>query len=90
MADPLLTAFDNAITQVARYALSSPSGEAIAESLERLAAELRMGRATAERDGVVDAGWLKRTIQETARWAPDDALPLLASLGAIARAATTR
>ena len=34
----------------------------------------------------LDAGWPGRTVRWASEWVPDDALPLLARLGAIARA----
>ena len=89
MSTDVRRAFDTAMKQVARLALSgvaAADGSPLAPKLDSLVTRLRAGRAALDADGGVDPTWLRETIRDAAQWLPDDGLPLLASLGRIARA----
>jgi hypothetical protein len=86
---PLLEALDAALTLVRRLdagGLRTASGEPAGPMLARLAEELAAQRAHALAGGEPEAGWPGRTVRWVSEWVPDDALPLLARLGAVARA----
>jgi hypothetical protein len=87
----LLAAFDRAIAATdgaARRVSPTRTGEPSGPRLATLRDELVRARAAAAERGTVDPAWVRKTVRSTAEWLPDDALPLLAALGAIARAAS--
>ena len=89
----LLIAFDRAIgaaDRAARPGAATRTGAPAAPRLAELRAELVRARAEAAERGRVDPAWVRDLVRSTADWLADDALPLLAALGAIARAARTR
>ncbi len=93
MSNDAARAFDAAVKQVARLALSgvaAADGSPLAPRLDHLGAQLRLGRAALDAGRGVDPTWLRETIRDAAQWLPDDGLPLLAALGRIARVANSR
>jgi hypothetical protein len=83
----LLRAFDRAIAAADRAARASDTA---AERLATLREELERARAGAAERGQIDPAWIGGLVRSTAEWLPNDALPLLAALGAIARAGKER
>lgn len=80
IADRLRQALQRAAREARRAAARHdvPAAHALHEALQ----------SAAIRGDAPDREWLARTIRETATWASDDAdVPLLAALGALARAA---
>lgn len=91
-AAALAAAFDRAIRQVERAIagdLRTASGEPAVPELEQLRDDLLSKREAALARGEVDAAWVRRTVRWVAGWTPEAELPLLAALGAIARAGRT-
>lgn len=76
--DAALRAVDKALAKD----MQSADGDPAASHLERLRARLRAMRDR----GAVDADELRHMIRSVAKWAPEDDVTLLNSLGAIARA----
>ena len=93
MATPtVLQALDDAIGAVRRLQAASPrtsSGRSAARHLEQLLGELALRRDEVAAGGTVDRAWAGETVRWVAGWLPDDELPLLARLGAIARGAAS-
>ncbi len=86
----LLQALDDAIAAVRRLearGLLTLQGGSAEQQLERLGAELRARRAEVAAGAELDRAWAGRTVRWVAGWLPDGELPLLARLGAVARAA---
>jgi hypothetical protein len=84
-----LAALDEAIGAVRRLqaaGLRTAQGGAATAQLERLLGELAARRAEVAAGGTLDREWAGRTVRSVAQWLPDQELPLLARLGAIARA----
>lgn len=91
-APDLADAFDRALRQVERALASdlrTASGESAVPELEQLREDLLSAREAALARGAVDAAWVRRTVRGVAGWTPEAELPLLAALGAIARAGRT-
>ena len=92
MAAPTpLQTLDDAIGAVRRLqtsGLQASSGCSAARELEHLLRELTARREKVAAGGGIDRAWAGRTVRWVADWLPDDELPLLARLGAIARAGT--
>ena len=92
MNSELLEAFDRALRQVdgaRRTGAVTSSGEPAADRLRELRDALARAREAVVEHGSVDPDWLRDTIRWAAGWVADRDLPLIASLGAIARAAQT-
>jgi len=86
----LESAIDKALTQVRRALASgmeTMDGSSARPQLETLERELAAQKAFVSKRGSVDREWLQTTIRWVIEWVPDDELTLVASLGAIARAA---
>jgi hypothetical protein len=84
-----LAALDEAIVAVRRLqaaGLRTAQGAPAAGQLERLLGELAARKAEVAAGGTLDREWAGRTVRSVAQWLPDEELPLLARLGAIARA----
>jgi hypothetical protein len=84
-----LAALDEAISAVRRLQaadLRTARGGSASRQLERLLDELAARRAEVAAGGTLDREWAGRTVRSVAQWLPDEELPLLARLGAIARA----
>lgn len=92
MATPTpLQTLDDAIGAVRRLqtsGLQASSGRSAARELEHLLRELTARREGVAAGGDIDRAWAGRTVRWVAEWLPDDELPLLARLGASARAGT--
>jgi hypothetical protein len=86
----VLQALDDAIGAVRRLQTASvrtSSGGSAARELEQVLGELAARREVVAAGGAVDRAWAGKTVRWVAGWLPDDELPLLARLGAIARGA---
>jgi hypothetical protein len=86
----LESAIDKALTQVRRAIASgmeTTDGSSARPQLEKLERELAAQKGFVAKRGSVDREWLQTTIRWVVEWVPDDELTLVASLGAIARAA---
>lgn len=89
-APSLVRAFDEAIAAVRRLeadGLRTAQGAPAADQLGRLVEELVARRAEVAAGAGLDRAWAGRTVRWVTDWLPDTALPLLARLGVIARAA---
>jgi len=83
---------DDAIGAVRRLQaapLRTSSGRSAAPELQQLVGELAQRREQVAAGGTVDRAWAGATVRWVAGWLPDDELPLLARLGAIARGAAS-
>jgi hypothetical protein len=86
-----IDAIDAAIAAVHRLrtdGLRTAAGDTAAGHLDRLLDELTARRREAAAGGTVDRAWVGATVRWVAEWLPEDELPLLARLGAIARLST--
>ena len=87
----LAAALDDAAAAVRRARtrrMKTRGGDPADGELDRLQEKLDSARAAAAR-GDLDREWLRLVIRWVAGWAPEDDITLLASLGALARAAST-
>jgi hypothetical protein len=85
----LLRAMDAAIEAARRLRardLRTSRGDSAGAELDRLIQELTARRADVAAGAGLDPAWTGRTVRSVAAWLPDGELPLLARLGAIARA----
>ena len=68
--------------------MTTVDGDSAAPQLAHLRAELESARLATLESGVPpESTWLQQTIRWVTDWAPESDITLLASLGAIARAA---
>ena len=76
------------VAKLRRFADALEEGKAFTIQVagERLRADLHAGRAAALEEGGVDPEWVRRTVRWIVEWTPETELPLVAALGAIARA----
>jgi hypothetical protein len=91
--DDLAAAFDAALRQVERALgddMRTLAGASARPELERLRAELHAQRGAAVAAGGADPEWVRRTVRDVVAWAPETELPLVAAIGAIARASRGR
>jgi hypothetical protein len=85
----LLQRLDAAIAAVRRLeaaGLRTGDGAPAEEQLRRLDEELTARRAQVVAGAGLDREWVGQIVRGVAQWIPDGELPLLARLGAIARA----
>lgn len=93
MQSDLGNAFDAALAHVERLIrtdMKTADGNSARTQLEELEKELKRERAKAVERRTVDREWFQKTVRWVVEWVPDDELTLVAALGAIARAATSR
>lgn len=93
MQSNLENAFDAALAHVKRLIrtdMKTADGNSARTQLEELEKELKRERAKAVERRTVDREWFQKTVRWVVEWVPDDELTLVAALGAIARAATSR
>lgn len=93
MQSDLENAFDAALTHVARLIrtdMKTADGNSARTQLEELEKQLKRERAKAVERRTIDREWFQKTVRWVVEWVPDDELTLVAALGAIARAATSR
>ena len=91
-APQLQLAFDLALARVERLLgnnMKTAKGASARSQLQKLEKELKRERALAVERQTVDREWLQRTVRWVVEWVPDNELALLATLGAIVRAAPT-
>jgi hypothetical protein len=89
----LLAALDEAVVAARRLqaaGLRTAQGASAAGQLERLLGELTARRAEVAAGGTLDREWAGRIVRAVAGWLPDEELPLLSRLGAIARVSAER
>lgn len=93
MHDPaaLLAAFDRAIARVdtllVEGARTRDGGDA-GPALAGLRTDLVARREAAASGAGVERAWVAQAVRAVAAWTPDEELPLIAALGALARLAT--
>lgn len=93
MQSDLENAFDAALTHVTRLIrtdMKTADGNSARTQLEELEKQLKRERAKAVERRTIDREWFQKTVRWVVEWVPDDELTLVAALGAIARAATSR
>jgi len=75
------------VRRLERAGLRTAQGASASGELARLGAELVARRADVAAGASLDHDWAGRTVRWVTGWLPDGELPLLARLGAVARAA---